>query len=204
MAEELPDELRQRADEVLSQPKFQAAEPGLLDRAWDRVLEFIGDLLSVVTGGTSFGGVAVGWFILAVMIGLILYFLVRFLPRSRRTRMTSAVATVDVRSNRQSRKEWLAEAERAEAAGQHREAVRARYRATVAGLVEGDELPDTPGATVSELAEAFEAEPARTDPFASSTDAFSDVWYGDADADRSSSDQAARWDEQVLSDRGRS
>ncbi len=195
---ETPEELRDRADEVLSNPKFAASEPGLIDRFIDWVQEVFSDLLSFVTGSTAFGGVAVGWIILAAMIGLIIYFLVRYLPGFSSVKAETVRATVSPRKNRRSRAEWLAEAEAAEDKGHHREAVRARYKATVAGLIEGDELPDTVGATAAELAHAFQADAARTDPFGSSTDAFSDVWYGGDDADQSDSAKVAGWDGQIL------
>ncbi len=197
MAEEVPEELRRRADEVLSQDKFQPDEPGLLDRAWDRVTELINDLLSVITDNTAFGGVAVGWIILTLMIGVIGFFLIRYLPRFGSARVPRGQPKITTHKNRLSRADWLARAEAAEREGHHREAVRARYRATVAGLMERNEVPDTPGATPTELRDAFDAAPARAEPFASSTTAFSDVWYGGADADRSDSEQLARWDAQV-------
>ena len=195
---ETPDELRDRADDVLSDPKFATSEPGLIDRVVEWVQEVFSDLLSFVTGSTAFGGVAVGWVILAAMIGLIVFFLVRYLPGFSSVKLEAARAVVSTRQNRRTRAQWLADAEEADRNGHHREAVRARYKATVAGLIEADELPDTVGATATELATAFQADTSRTDPFASSTEAFSDVWYGGEDADRSDSARVSDWDGQVL------
>ena len=195
---ETPDELRDRADEVLSDPKFETSEPGLIDRFVDWVQELFSDLLEFATGSTVFGGVAVGWIILAAMIGLIVFFLARYLPGFSSVKLETVGATVSTRKNRRGRAEWLAEAEAADQNGHHREAVRARYKATVAGLIEQDELPDTVGATATELANSFQADAARTDPFGSSTEAFSDVWYGGDDADQSDSARVAGWDEQII------
>lgn len=202
MADDLPEDLRQRADDVLSQDKYQPDEPGLLDRIWDRVTELIGDLLSVFADSTIFGGVAIGWIVLAVMLGLIVWFVMRYLPRFGSGRHPRAQARITTEKVRMSRAEWLAKADEADRSGLHREAVRARYRATVAGLIEGDELPESPGATPTELQAAFEADPSRADPFASSTDAFSDVWYGGSDADRTQSEQLAQWDGEVVTNKG--
>jgi hypothetical protein len=199
MAEELPEDLRRRADDVLAQDKFKPDEPGLLDRAWDRVTELINDLLGVITDNTIFGGVALGWVLLGLMIALIVFFLVRYTPRFGSARTSPAEATITTHKNRLSRVEWLARAEEADRTGLYREAVRARYRATVAGLIEARELPDSQGATPAELRDSFDAEPARHEPFASSTAAFSDVWYGGAAADRTRSEQLAQWDGQVSS-----
>ena len=107
-------------------------------------------------------------------------------------------AVVQTTKNRRSRKEWLAEASQAEARGQYREAVRARYWATVAGLIENEEVGDSPGATVNELRAQFEAEQARKDPFNNASDSFSDSWYGGSQADTEDSSQLASWDEQVV------
>ncbi len=116
----------------------------------------------------------------------------------RAARRPPIQATTTTHQNRLSRAEWLVKAEESERNGLYREAVRARYRATVAGLIDDMELPDSPGATATELQISFRADPARTDPFASSTAAFSDVWYGGDDADRNDSEQLDRWDRQVV------
>jgi hypothetical protein len=132
------------------------------------------------------------------MLGLIVLFLVRYLPRFGPARRPPTQATITTHQNRLSRAEWLARAEESDRVGLYREAVQARYRATVAGLIDDEELPDSPGATPTELRGSFRADPARTDPFASSTAAFSDVWYGGDDADRNDSEQLDLWDHQVL------
>ncbi len=195
---ETPEDLRDRAEDVLSDPKFATSEPGLIDRLVEWVQEVFSDLLEFVTDSTVFGGVAVGWILLAAMIGLIVFFLLRYLPSFSSAKAESVSATVLTHKNRRTRAEWLAEAEAAERKGQHREAVRARYKATVAGLIEQDELPDTVGATATELRNAFRGDPSRSDPFSSSTGAFSDVWYGGDEADQSDAARVAGWDEQVV------
>ncbi len=198
MADENPEILRDRAQEILSDPRYAGDQPGLVDRALDRLGELINDLLSVVTGGTSFGGVLVGLIFLGFMMGLVVFFIVRYLPRIRPATSENAKAVVQTTKNRRSRKEWLAEASEAESRGHYREAVRARYWATVAGLIENEEVGDSPGATVNELRAQFDAEAARKDPFNDASDSFSDIWYGGSDADTSDSSQLAMWDERVV------
>ncbi|NNE95023.1 MAG: DUF4129 domain-containing protein [Acidimicrobiales bacterium] len=202
MAEELPEDLRQRADEVLAQDKFAPEEPGLLDRAWERVIELISDLLSVVADSTVFGGVAIGWIILAAMVGLIVFFLYRYLPRYGSSGRRSVEPTIVVERAHRSRDEWLAEARDAESAGRYREAVRARYRAMVAGLVDRGEIPEDPGATPNELRSAFGGSERRTAPFGSATAAYSDVWYGGDRAERADSERFATWDSDVMTEGG--
>ncbi len=198
MAEETPDVLRNRADEILSDPRYAGDEPGLVDRALDWIGDMIGDLLQAVVGGTSFGGVIVGVLILTAMVGLVVFFIVRYLPRLRPAGPEKVRAVVHTAKKHKSRKEWLAEAAEAESNGQYREAVRARYWATVAGLIESEEVDDAPGSTVRELRAQFEAEAARTGPFANAGDAFSDVWYGGSDAGSGESAQQAQWDDLVV------
>ncbi|NNF52900.1 MAG: DUF4129 domain-containing protein [Acidimicrobiales bacterium] len=198
MADETPEVLRDRAQEILSDPRYAGDQPGLVDRAFDRLGQLISDLLSVVTGGTSFGGVLVGLIFLGLMVGLVVFFIVRYLPRVQPVTSERVRAVVQTTRNRKSRKEWLAEASEAESRGHYREAVRARYWATVAGLIENEEVPDTPGTTVNELRAQFEAEAARKDPFNDASDSFSDIWYGGFDADPTDSAQLATWDERVV------
>lgn len=197
MADETPDVLRDRAGDVLSQPKFQADEPGLIDRAWERFTEFLTDLLTTVTSG-AFGSVVVGWLVLTAMVGLIAYFLVRFLPRMRPAGSPAPVAVVATQRSRRSRTEWLEVARRATSEGRNRDAVQAWFRATVAGLVESDELPDRPDSTVSELRAAFEGPPDRAEPFGTAIDVFSDIWYGGAAAGPAEAQQLSALDRRVV------
>jgi hypothetical protein len=177
-------------------------EPGLIDRAWDRFTEFLSDLLSIVTGGSAFGGVVLGWVVLGSMLVLIVVLLWRFAPRVRSIAPARVTATVTTEPARKSRREWLVEASDAEARGSYAEAVAARYHALVAGLIERRQLPDAAGATPTELRDAFDAEARRRDPFASATDAFSDIWYGGETADAGDSSQMLDWDTRVLPDGG--
>ncbi len=202
MADETPQTLRERADEVLSQPKYAVDEPGLIDRAWDRFTEFLDDLLSVVTGGSAFGGVVLGWVILGLMLALVVFVLWRFKPRFRSVTPARVSATVRTQLTRKSRSDWLTDASVAEGKGFYAEAVAARYHALVAGLIERHQLPDAAGATPTELRDAFEAESLRRDPFTSATDAFSDIWYGGHAADAGDSRRMVDWDERVLAEGG--
>lgn len=197
MVDESPGTLRDRADEVLSQPKFQADEPGLIDRAWERFTDFLGDLLTAVTSG-AFGSVLVGWLILAAMLGLIAWFLIRYLPRLRPAGTVKQRAAVVTRQRRQSRADWLAEAERATNDGRYRAAVEAWFRATVSGLVEADRLPDRPDSTVSELRAALEGPPEQAEPFGTASELFSDIWYGGVPAGVAETQRLRDLDRQVL------
>ena len=197
MVDESPGTLRDRAGDVLSQPQFQADEPGLIDRAWERFTEFLGDLLTAVTSG-SFGNVIVGWLILAAMLGLIAWFLIRYLPRLRPAGTAKPQAAVTTRQRRRSRADWLVEAERATAEGRYRAAVEAWFRATVSGLVEADRLPDRPDSTVLELRAALQGPPEQAEPFSDASQLFSDIWYGGAPAGVAEAERLSDLDGRVL------
>lgn len=174
-----PEDLRNTADEVLSDPKYAAAEPSLLERAWDRFLDFLNDLLGSVFGG-AVGGFGLGWIVLAMMLGLIGFFLWKVLPKGRTTRFDDgAGAGVQVDSTgRNSRREWLEIAEAADADRRFGEAIVARYRAMVAGLAERNELDDDDADTSGERRRAFVAPGERGASFGSATDTFEETVYG--------------------------
>ena len=76
--------------------------------------------------------------------------------------------------------QWEAEAERLEAAGDWKPALRARFRALVATLVERGHVDDVPGRTTGEYrAEVRAGLPEAADAFAGATYLFEDAWYGD-------------------------
>ena len=75
-----PDDLRRQADEIVSRPEFQEAQPSLVERALDWLFEQLGDLIGPVAGS---GGYAVGYAILIVALAAIGYLLWRVFPRGR-------------------------------------------------------------------------------------------------------------------------
>ncbi|HMJ77391.1 MAG TPA: DUF4129 domain-containing protein, partial [Iamia sp.] len=75
--------------------------------------------------------------------------------------------------------EWEAEAERCERAGDHRGAVRARFRALTTSLARRDLVADTPGRTAGELrTDVAERAPALVPAFGAVADLFERVWFG--------------------------
>lgn len=151
----------------------------------ERAASWIGDLLSKITFGIGGGpgflgnlvalGIVAGLVVLAVAI-------VRALLRYRRPPKPEPEndLTIDTEAGRAA-SDWRGEAERFEAAGQWREAMRARYRELVRSLIEDGLLDDVPGRTTGEYRAAFErASPATgaAASFAELTDLFEAVWYG--------------------------
>jgi hypothetical protein len=169
--------VRQTADEILARPEFQEDPPGLLERFWDAVNEAVGDVFSSLVGG---GGPAVfAWLILAVIVGVIVFFLVR-LARTVQADPSQAVR-VD-QGRRRPPAEWLRDAEAFEAKGEWREGLRCRYRAIVDELVARRVVPDVPGRTAGEYRrEVADASPEVAAAFGRATELFELAWYGHRD-----------------------
>lgn len=175
-----PADIRESADDILARPEYQPEPPSLLDRAWTWINEQFAELLGSLFG--TGGSYLVGWILLAVLAGLLGWFLVRVMPRNRLGRnVAEPVVETDVRATA-SRDDWLAQAGAAEAAGDWREAVRARYRAMIAGLIDRQEVADFDGATSGEYRASFEPGPPRSDSLDQATETFEQIWYGGSPA----------------------
>ncbi|HMQ24857.1 MAG TPA: DUF4129 domain-containing protein [Acidimicrobiales bacterium] len=170
-----PAEVRGAADDVLSGREFQRAEPNLIDRALDWVSEQIGRILQRVTTGD--GASLLGW---AVMVGAIVAIVV-LLVRFGRTVQRDPGHDAEVRVDRsRTAAQWEDEAEQHEAEGEWKLALRCRFRALIATLVERGRVDDVPGRTTGEYrAEVRAGLPEAADAFAGATYLFEDAWYGD-------------------------
>jgi hypothetical protein len=169
--------VRQTADEILARPEFQEESPTLLDRIWDAISEAVGDVFSTLVGG---GGPAVlAWLILALIVGIIAFLLVRL---GRTVQADPAQAVRVGQGRRRPPAEWLRDAEAFEANGDWREGLRCRYRALVVELVARRVVPDVPGRTAGEYRrEVAEASPDVASAFARATELFELAWYGHRD-----------------------
>lgn len=169
-----PGEVERRADEILSRPELQPEPEGLVERALDAVGELIGDLLgSLFSGG---GSAVLAWAILGLVIAVVAVLVVRLTRSVRADAIRTGVAAVEAR---RSPVEWLVEAERHEASGDWRQALRCRYRALVAELAGRRLLRDQPGRTAGEhRADLAAAAPDRAPAFAGATELFEQAWYG--------------------------
>lgn len=170
-----PEDVRDTADEVLARPEFQRPEPNIIDKARSWVEEQIGRVLQDLTAG---GGASVlGWVVLVAAIAAIAFLLARF---GRTVQIDPRrAAAVSVERSR-SAAQWNAEAEELEADGAWKAALRCRFRALVAALVDHGQVDDVPGRTAGEYRSAIGAAlPAVAGAFAEATYLFEDAWYGD-------------------------
>jgi hypothetical protein len=176
-------EIRQRADEILQRPEF-----GRHESLMERIVSWIGDLFSKVTFGLGGGPGSLGNLVALVItagIVVLLVLIVRsFLSRTRLPKPTVGdELTIELEEGRDA-SDWRSDAERFEAAGQWREAMRARYRELVRLLIDDGVLADLPGRTTGEYRGEFvRARPAHADSFIELTELFEAVWYGGVETD---------------------
>lgn len=188
-AQELPlpepdsGEVTGRADDILSRSEFRQTESFL-----ERAGRWIDELLSDIVGGLAGGGVGsvVAWSILAVLVGAVIWLVVRITPMAGLTRVAPTEALVQTvgpaATDHRTAEQWRAEAQRLAAEGRYDAAVRARYRALLADLIDRGVLDDVPGTTAGEYRVAMGTAGQAAAPFAAATDLFQDVWYGPVEA----------------------
>lgn len=191
-----PEDIRHAADDILSRPEYRPPAPSLLDRAFRWMNEQFADVLGGLFGRG--GSYVVGWIVLAVALATVSWLLWKVMPR-RRLPDTPEPRTIETETRtRPGRGEWLARAAEAEASGNWGEAVRARYRAVVAGLIDREEIDDADGATSGEYRRSFDGTTDRKQLFDQVTDRFEEVWYGGRPAGDGDPKLLAELDEQVV------
>jgi len=119
-------------------------EPGLAERAMGILLNLLRALLDLVRRALTNDGVSVGVTIAAwAIVGVLAFFAVMALRRLR----LSPDRRARIVREREEIVDWHARAEAALRAGDHREAVRALYRALLAALDRRGVVPDAPSMT---------------------------------------------------------
>jgi hypothetical protein len=182
-AEPPAGEVRQHAHEILQRAEF-ARDESLLQR----IVDWIGDLFSKITfglgGGPGFLGNLVSLAILAGLVVIVVLIVRSLLSRTRLPKPADAdELTIELEEGRDAT-DWRTDAERFEAAGQWREAMRARYRELVRRLIDDVVLDDLPGRTTGEYrAEFVHARPTQAAAFVELTELFEAVWYGGVETD---------------------
>ena len=172
-------ESNERADEILAEARFQEPPKSILDRVLEWIVEQL-DKISIPGLGAGAGGGSqiVVWIFVAALVGLAI-FLVSRLRLTGRPRDDDPDFIVDAEVAR-SEHEWLSEAERYEAAGQWKQALRCRFRALVSALIERGVVRDIPGRTTGEYrVEVTRNAPAVAGSFAGAAELFERAWYGD-------------------------
>ncbi|HEX2848912.1 MAG TPA: DUF4129 domain-containing protein [Acidimicrobiales bacterium] len=169
-------QIRDTAKQILSRPEFRPPVKTLFERIRDALIDQLDRLVSALVGGGR--GNVVAWIVLVVGLVAVGYLLYRLLRAVERDRAVAGPGSVVVEERRPAR-EWLDDAAAYEAAGQWRDAIRARYRALIADLARRGLVDEIPGRTDGEYRlEMRESAPRSADDFAAATDVFEEAWYG--------------------------
>lgn len=197
-----PEEVRRTVREVLDGPEFQEEDRGVVGDAADWVSERIDDFLEALFGGGAEGGGWVGVLVFGLALAGIGYLVYRYLRRVR-SEPAAEPEEVELAVDR-TPGDWQAQAERLEAQGRWRDALRCRYRALVAELVERDLVPDVPGRTAGEYRrDVAEHVPRVAEDFDGVTDLFELAWYAHAPTGREESHRVRTLSDRVLAGAGR-
>jgi hypothetical protein len=188
------DEARQAAERELSKGVYHQDDPSPVERAVDRVFDWIADVLDRVTGGTPGGGLGLLVLLLAV-VALAAVVLWRTGPVRRGFRGPGG--TIEL-SGDLDPDEHRRRADAHAAAGRFAEAVRDRMRAVVRELEVRAVLEPRPGRTADEVArEAGPAVPAVAGDLRTAARVFDEVWYGGRPATAAAYQAVREADERV-------
>ncbi|MEZ5323229.1 MAG: DUF4129 domain-containing protein [Microthrixaceae bacterium] len=185
MRTETPAEIQRRIDDIVHGERF-VRHRSILDRIGDWLERWLRRSRRSEVGqvtGQSWGGPIsqiVLYVVLALLLVALVYLVVRMLRhgtplrRPRRARL----APTEVETARPA-SAWRSEAERHEARGEWKEAIRCRYRELVATLVARGVVESDRGRTTGELrADLSESRPAAAAPFDAASALFEEPWYG--------------------------
>ena len=195
-----PDEVRRRADEILSRQQYQWDDESR--NPLERLADWIAEQLSKLTGSFGGGGTLptwVGWLVLGLLVLLIAFILFRLRGNLRRNPRASGTPGAVVVAEGEDRVDWAAEADRHEAAGRWREALRCRYRVLVGELSERGVIPDLVGRTAGEyVRDVGRTCPPASPAFRAATGLFEAAWYGGEDTGPAERDRFAQLAGEVL------
>ena len=178
-----PDEARERADAILSRSEYSSSE-SILDRLSRWLDELFTGLFDALAGGGA--GPVVGLVIRGGVATALIGVVAQWQPGRRRgARSPTLEVTIDLADEPEHRNAagWHAEADRLAGAGRFDDAIRARYRAVLAGLFAAGLLDDVAGRTAGEYRQDLAAAvPGVSSSFDALTGQFELVWYGPVQA----------------------
>ena len=180
-----PAVVDQQVRDVMSRAEF-SYEPSIMERIGEWISDLLDDLFPETTAsgsGTAFAG-GVGplfaWVLILLAVAAAIAVVVVVLRnRVPRVRDEEPPTEAEIEHRRRA-DEWLADAERLEADGNWKDALRARYRNLVRTLVDRRQLPDVPGRTTGELrADLARTTPSAQEAFDTCSLLFELPWYAD-------------------------
>ena len=176
------DSIRSGARDVFRRAEFHR-EPGLVSRVLNWLAEHLDFQTDATPGGGAWGGplgAIILWIVLILLV-VGLAWIIASVVRGRVRRKRTAVdeATIEIEEHR-SVSEWQAEAERHEAEGNWKDALRCRLRELVGTLVASGHVQPLPGRTTGELRSDLRTTvPSAAAEFDRATLLFDLAWYAD-------------------------
>lgn len=151
-----PARIDEEVREVLAREEFRY-DPSWFDRLADWIAEQLGGGEVTAGSGATFGGgigAVLAWILIlaavAAVVAVVVYVVVRRVRAPERVEGPDTEIEVE---HRRSARAWASDADRLEAEGDWKGALRARYRHLVRTLVDRGQLPDVAGRTTGELRE---------------------------------------------------
>ncbi len=178
------DEVVARAREILSRPEYRH-EPSLLERFINWLLRRLSlpepSTQVVDPPGPASALVQLLVWIVLVVIVIALVVLIVKLVMARTKRIDVEDTPIDVTiEHRKTTKEWSGDAERFEAEGNYKEALRCRFGELVRELIDQRRIDSVPGRTTGELREDIASNfPGAFEPFDHLCFAFELAWFAD-------------------------
>ncbi|GAA0606796.1 DUF4129 domain-containing protein [Kribbella sandramycini] len=171
------EQAAREAAEELSKSAYRESGGSLIERAVQKVLSWIAELLDGVTGASQ--NSHVGALLLLALIVLIVIVVLWRAGVLRTTERSGKSQSVFDTSKPRSAAEYRALAEQEAASGDYTAAVRSRFRACVSELTERTILDDRAGRTAYEVvADAGRSAPALREVLQPAALAFTEVVYG--------------------------
>jgi hypothetical protein len=182
-----PAKVRRMADEILARRQYRQPPESFVHRIQQAISDFLGRLLGNIGLGSAGAASWIAWIVLALFVaaiaGLTAYLISRVWGNgwgggSGGDEGDPVILAVD---EHRTPDEWLAQAERHEAAGRWSEGLLCRYRSLVTRLVDLDVIAAAVGRTAGEyVQDVNERHPAGAGSFAAATELFEAAWYGGA------------------------
>lgn len=203
-----PADVAERVEQIMSDPAYEYGPSW-----WDRLVEWIEEQLAKLFQGQetqgpapaagAFGGgigSLIAWLLIAAAVVALIAVVVYVLRnRVRRERGDDERATATEIEHRRTAAAWRSDAERLEAEGEWKLALRARYRELVRTLTDRQQLPDVAGRTTGELrGDLASTTPDAAAPFDTGSTLFELAWYADAPTGPDERDRFADAAQRVL------
>lgn len=170
--------VRRAVDEVLARPAYDDLHRRGLDALVDQLRGRVAEWLAEVLGRS--GTALVAWLLLGLAVLAVVVVAYRV---ARRVTADPATSADPLAGAPRPAAAWLEEAARLAAADDLRGAVRAGFRALVAGHAEAGVLEEVPGTTVGEYrAQVVTGHPTEAGRFRDAADVFERVWYAHQEA----------------------